>query len=141
MRALNRFSTFQMVLLVLAVSLLAFTAAFLMAKNTSTVSGISCEGTCVALKSGGANPNSIAVAKGSSVQFNSADGKTHSLSLGEGGEEHSHSGKFSSGDFKADEAWRVQFNDEGSFYFHDHYNPQINILVVVYTPGKEYKLE
>jgi plastocyanin len=141
MQALNRFSTLQLILSILAVSLLAFTAAFIIARNTSTVSSSSCEGTCVALTKDGASPNSIAIVKGSTVQFNSADGKTHSLSLGKGGEEHSHTGKFSSGDFKADEGWRVQFNDEGSFYFHDHFNPKINVLVVVYTPGKEYKVE
>ena len=58
----------------------------------------------------------------------------------EGGEEHVHEGKFSSGEFKADEAWRVQFNDAGTFFFHDHLNPKLNILVVVYTPGANYKI-
>lgn len=100
-----------------------------------------CNGTCVNLYEDKATPDTIAVAVGSYVQFSSKDGKSHSLSLGEGGEEHIHSGKFSSGEFKADEGWRVQFNDEGSFYFHDHLNPKISVLVVVYTPGKQYKVE
>lgn len=100
-----------------------------------------CNGSCVSLEGNRAKPDSIAVERGSYVQFNSADGKSHNLSLGSGGEEHSHKGKFHSGEFAADEAWRIQFNDEGSFYFHDHLNPNINILVVVYQPGKQYKVE
>ncbi|PLS81799.1 hypothetical protein CYG49_01500 [Candidatus Saccharibacteria bacterium] len=101
----------------------------------------SCNGTCIALKGEGAHPTTIAVPVGSFVQFNSADGKSHSLSLGGGGEEHSHTGDFSSGTFGADEAWRVQFKDEGTFKFHDHLNPKINVLIIVYTPGKDYKVE
>lgn len=100
-----------------------------------------CAGICVALGPKVASPDTVTVAKGDFVQFNSADGKTHSLSLGKGGEEHSHNGKFNSGDFKGDEAWRVQFNEDGSFFFHDHYNPKVNVLVVVYTPGKDYKIQ
>lgn len=100
-----------------------------------------CKDTCVALTENGASPNSIAIATGSYVQFNSADGKSHNLSIGEGGHEHEHTGKFYSGEFQADEAWRVQFNDEGTFKFHDHFNPNINVIVVVYTPGKEYRVE
>lgn len=96
---------------------------------------------CVSLLENKTDPDTIAVPRGSYVQFNSADGKSHSLSLGKGGESHSHSGSFSSGEFGADEAWRVQFNDEGTFFFHDHFNPKINVLVVVYTPGKEYKIQ
>lgn len=100
-----------------------------------------CIGTCVDLSESKATPDTIAVPVGSFVQFNSMDGKTHNLSTGEGGEEHEHIGKFNSGEFKADEAWRVQFNDEGSFIFHDHLNPKISVLVVVYEPGKQYKVE
>lgn len=100
-----------------------------------------CAGTCVELRKEGAHPDVIAIEKGSYVQFNSADGKSHSLSLGGGGEAHDHYGRFNSGTFGADEAWKVQFNDDGTFRFHDHDNPRINIVVVVYTPGKEYIIE
>ncbi|MES2971364.1 MAG: hypothetical protein V4702_03525 [Patescibacteria group bacterium] len=95
-----------------------------------------CDGICVALRAEKADPDTITVKAGEFVQFNSADGKTHRLSLGKGGEDHDHSGPFNSGDFKADEAWRVQFKEPGTFSFHDHYNPDINILVVVYNPAK-----
>lgn len=100
-----------------------------------------CKDTCVGLYEDKASPNTIAVAAGGYVQFNSKDGKTHDLSLGAGGEEHEHKGHFQSGEFKGDEGWRVQFKDEGTFTFHDHYNPKINIVVIVYTPGKDYKVQ
>lgn len=100
-----------------------------------------CHATCVQLVTDKALPDTVAVKVGDYVQFNSADGQNHDMSLGKGGQDHDHHGKFESGEFKADEAWRVQFNEEGSFYFHDHLNPKINILVVVYTPGKEYKVQ
>lgn len=100
-----------------------------------------CTGQCIALFETRASPDTIAVKLGSYLQFNSADGKSHSLSLGKGGGEHSHRGKFNSGKFSGDEGWRVQFNQEGSFFFHDHLNPKINVLVVAYTPGKQYKIE
>lgn len=96
---------------------------------------------CVALKTGGAEPDTLTVVVGESVQFNSADGNTHSLSQGLGGEEHLHTGPYSSGDFGADEAWRVQFNKPGTFKFHDHYNPEISILVVAYEPGNVKPIE
>ncbi len=109
--------------------------------NNQTGAPANCKGECVALGKNKATPDTLAVKVGSYVQFNSADGKTHRLSIGEGGKEHDHKGNFSSGDFKGDEAWRVQFKDKGSFLFHDHYNPKISVSVVVYTPGKEYKVQ
>ncbi len=110
-------------------------------KHTRISSQSACKDTCVSLYSDKASPNTLAVAVGGYVQFNSKDGKTHDLSLGAGGEEHQHVGKFQSGEFKGDEGWRVQFKDEGTFTFHDHYNPKVNIVVIVYTPGKDYKVQ
>lgn len=114
--------------------------SFSSGSDKNTYSQSSCKDTCVALIEDKASPDTIALKVGDYVQFNSADGKSHNLSLGKGGEEHSHKGKFYSGEFKADEAWRVQFKEEGTFFFHDHLNPKITILVVVYTPDKEYKI-
>lgn len=125
-------------------AILSFGIIYVLSANNEAsqhTSQTSCSDTCVMLGKSGARPNTIAVARGSYVQFNSADGKSHNLSIGAGGEEHEHTGKFYSGEFQADEAWRVQFNDEGTFKFHDHLNPKINIVVVVYTPGKEYRVE
>ncbi len=130
------------IILIILLGLVSSVFTYSLSSNTSTVSSNNaCEGTCVSLRSDKASPETVAVARGSYVQFNAADGKSHSLSLGEGGHDHEHKGSFHSGTFKADEAWRVQFNDEGTFQFHDHLNPDINILVVVYEPGKDYKIE
>ncbi len=131
---------FFIILVAAIVSVVSFAVAFTVSQS-KTASLNRCEGICVALRDNKADPDTVSVKAGTYVQFNSADGKTHNLSLGKGGEEHSHTGKFSSGDFGADEAWRVQFKEEGSFLFHDHFNPKINVLVVVYTPGKDYKIE
>ncbi len=128
------------IIVAVVVCIISFAVAFSVSRSKNS-SQARCEGTCVALRENKADPDTISVKVGTYVQFNSADGKTHNLSLGGGGKEHSHKGKFSSGDFKGDEAWRVQFKEEGSFLFHDHFNPKINVLVVVYTPGKEYKIE
>lgn len=92
-----------------------------------------CNAVCVYLEDK-AEPDTLTVKVGEYVQFNSNDGKKHSLSLGKGGEVHEHNGPFSSGEFKADEAWRVQFKEPGTYYFHDHFDPAINILLVVYDP-------
>lgn len=103
-----------------------------------------CDGICVALTPEGMKPDELAVKVGEFVQFNSADGKRHNISLGEGagGAEdsghaahkgkHEHTSGYASGDFEADEAWRVQFREPGTYYLHDHYNPKLNILVIVY---------
>lgn len=144
MEMLRKLTNLQLIALTLIAALLSFSLVYVMASrnnDTQTVNSTECEGTCVALTKDGASPNTIAVAMGSYVQFNSADGKSHNLSIGKGGHEHEHTGKFYSGEFLADEGWRVQFNDEGTFAFHDHFNPKINVVVVVYTPGKEYKVE
>lgn len=82
-----------------------------------------------------AMPDTITVKVGETVQFNSADGKKHDISIGQGGHEHEHTSAYQSGEFGADEAWRVQFKEPGTYSFHDHYNPEINILVVAYEPS------
>lgn len=139
----NNLATWQLIALtVIAAGIVGFSVSFATAYNKSDQnSNASCAGTCVSLLKDKALPNTIAITKGSFVQFNSADGNSHSLSLGGGGEEHAHTGKFSSGEFKKDEAWRVQFTEDGTYTFHDHYNPKTNIVVVVYTAGKQYKVE
>lgn len=127
----------RLVLVVAIAAVVSFGIVYALKNNQKTASQTRCVGTCVALRENKAEPDTIVVKTGSFVQFNSADGKTHDLSLGSGGKSHEHKGKLQSGDFGAGEAWRVQFNDEGSFTFHDHLNPKINVVVVVYTPGKD----
>ncbi len=125
----------------MAVAVVAFAGTYALTNDQQLAATSECADTCVSLKSDKAYPDTVTVTPGSYVQFNSADGNSHSLSLGQGGHDHAHHGKFSSGTFGADEGWRVQFKEEGSFVFHDHMNPEISVLVVVYTPGKTYKVE
>ena len=129
--------TARLVLIAAIAAVIGFGVVFALKNNQNNATQTRCDGICVALREDKADPDTLSVKVGTYVQFNSADGKTHGLSLGKGGEHHEHKGKFQSGDFGADEAWRVQFNDEGSFILHDHLNPKINVLVVVYTPGKD----
>lgn len=116
-------------------------------KNTKTVKAANCQGICVAIKEIGMEPNSITVKVGEYVQFNTADGKKHNISLGKGAGDatsqnapHEHQGDYSSGEFGAGEAWRVQFKKAGTFRLHDDNNPKDNILVVVYEPGADLKI-
>jgi len=134
-------STPALIALFLVLTLGAFATSYVISNSQKAGAGPVCTGRCVALYADKATPDTLVVTPGEYVQFNSADGKNHSLSVGGGGDEHSHSGSFSSGTFKSDEGWRVQFKEEGSFLFHDHLNPKLNVLVVVYTPGKTYKVE
>ncbi len=113
-------------------------------KSSSSVRVPTCTETCVNLLADKASPDTLAVTTGTYVTFNSADGKSHRLTLGGGttshGSEHSDPGSFDSGEFKSDESWRVQFKEEGTYNFKDAMNPKTDIIVVVYTEGKEYKV-
>ena len=154
MKNLRKFLAIGWLQLVL-VAILATGMGFAVVQATSgsgkRVENSSCDGICVALRSDGMDPSELAVKVGQFVQFNSADGKSHNISQGKGADEgsaanhedtdtdhgahdspHDHVGEYASGDFGADEAWRVQFNQIGTFRLHDHYNPDLNILVVVY---------
>lgn len=92
----------------------------------------------VALKDGAAFPNEVIIELGDQVQFNSSDGRTHNISSGKGndyGEEHGHvASGADSGEFGADEGYLVSFSEPGTYYFHDHYDADAFITVLVYTP-------
>lgn len=103
-----------------------------------------CQNVCVSLTTTGMSPNELAVKIGEFVQFNSADDQMHNISMGRGEDgskgqnheahnaPHEHIGDYSSGDFGADEAWRVQFKKAGTYHLHDHYHPNLQIVIVVY---------
>lgn len=92
----------------------------------------------VALTANGASPIDLLIRVGEYVQFDSKDGKVHDIASGAGdgdGEHHDHTAAgLESGDFKADEGYRVQFIKIGSYYFHDHLNPMTTISIAVYQP-------
>jgi plastocyanin len=106
---------------------------------------VHCPDVCVALTQDGMHPDELAVKVGDTVQFNSADGRVHNLAAGDGAHgheqadsasDHQHIGGYLSGEFGADEAWRVRFDKSGTYLLHDHYDPNLKILIVVYEDRK-----
>lgn len=103
---------------------------------------VNCSGICVDLLGDKASPDTLAIKSGSYVTFNSADGESHELTLGDPSTHgHSDPGSFESGVFKADESFKVQFKQDGTYRFTDKLHPKTNIIVVVYTEGKDYKVQ
>lgn len=131
--------------LVLFACALSFTALYAYGNYNNSRQGrsqVKCEvAACISLKENAADPNIVSVANGSFVQFNSSDGKKHNISLAHSGAQHDDPQRYESGDFGADEAWKVQFKKDGAYSFRDKYNDNITVSVVVSTPGKDYKIE
>lgn len=130
--------------LVLAAGLVGFGVTYAVSSNRqgSKVVTPNCSGVCVNLLGKKASPDTLAITKGTYVTFNSADGGSHELTLGDPGEHgHSNPESLESGVFGADEAFRVQFKEDGTYRFTDKKNPEVTIIVVVYTEGKDYKVQ
>lgn len=96
---------------------------------------------CIKLLGKTADPDTITVTTGSYVQFNSADGGKHNMALEHSSIQHDDSSEYESGDFKKDEAWKVQIKQDGAYTFRDKYNPGLKISIVAYTKGKDYKIQ
>ena len=84
----------------------------------------------------GARPDVVTVPLGGFVQFNTKDGKKHSMSQGAGNQyehmhEHNETGA-NSPEFGEGEAYRVDFKKVGTYYFHDHLNANLAVTVIVY---------
>lgn len=114
-------------------------ASTLLLNKDSSPNGANCTGICVSIRADGINPSELAVKAGEFVQFNSADGESHNLTTAPPSDkavEHGHSSAsaVSSGEFGADEAWRVQFKKPGTYRLRDSKNANQEILVVVYEP-------
>lgn len=116
----------------------AFAAVLTLTQPRKTVCPVSA---CVALKGKVVEPQTITVTNGSYVQFNSADGQKHNIALSHSAAQHDDPSKYESGDFQADEAWKVQFKSDGAYTFRDKYNEGTEFSVVVYTPGSDYKVK
>jgi plastocyanin len=90
----------------------------------------------VSLLADRAEPDTVLVEVGGSVQFNSQDGKRHEISSGKGdafGADHEHvADGAESGVFGPDEAYLLEFKEPGTYHFHDNLNPKLNVAVVVY---------
>ncbi len=125
--------------------------------TTANATAATCKGNCVYLKADGASPDIVTITAGSFVEFVAADGKSHNIAAvehdrddnAEHTEEAGHADKtgghndlgYKSGEFAADEAWRVQFKKDGTYTFADKLNPKVHVNVIVYTEGKEYKVQ
>lgn len=95
----------------------------------------------VELRSNGAVPTAIAVVKGSFVEFDTKDGRSHNIYEGSG---HAHSDNSSassggpeSGIFGPGSGYRVTFSQLGTYEFRDHLHDNIAVTVIVYEPKKK----
>ena len=135
-----RYKKYKYLLLPATAAIISFAVFFALA-NIQQLTGseksftVSNGAYAVDIKDGRAFPDTLTVPVGKTVQFNARDGQKHELAVGEGGDQHHHEGSFNSGEFGSGEAWRATFNQPGTYFFHDHYNPKVNILVVVYRPS------
>lgn len=120
---------------------------FVIARSTQRVAVKADRSHVVELLADHASPSAIAITKGDYVQFSTKDGKLHNIGQGKGDDEvdqaahipaHDHPvGAKESGNFGVGEAYRVQFNQTGTFDFHDHLQPKISVTVIVYDKSKK----
>ncbi|MEO7617359.1 MAG: plastocyanin/azurin family copper-binding protein [Candidatus Saccharibacteria bacterium] len=95
----------------------------------------------VELRSNGAIPTAIAIVKGSYVEFDTKDGRSHNIYEG-GGHAHSDNSSSSSagpesGVFGPGSGYRVTFSQTGTYEFHDHLHDNIAVTVIVYESKKK----
>ena len=95
----------------------------------------------VALKKENKDPIDILIKKGEYVQFNSKDGGQHQVVQGNNNNTTHSNGSLDSGVFNGDEGYLLQFNEQGKFEFHDNYDHDYTMTIIVYDPDKESKLE
>lgn len=137
---------------VLLALLVGFGVSYFIGRHSQPAKQAKCSGQCILLRQDGADPSALSVVAGSFVNFAAADGQRHNLSLDDhaahdpatadsSGHPAHDENAYKSGDFKADEAWRVQFKQDGAYSFTDKYNPKIHVDIVVYTAGKDYKIK
>ena len=136
-------------MLPIAIAVIAFVAALFivrqisMSTSTPVVSPQKESVTMIDLLNTGAKPAEVAIVVGTHVQFNSKDGQWHDIGEGMGkDEEHLHDhvvGGVESGVFGPDEAYRIQIKKPGVFYFHDHDNPNVSVMIISYYPENSSK--
>lgn len=130
--------------------------AFALTRYYASRPTVSAGDTQISLLSDRAQPDAVAIERGKAVVFNTKDNKIHNIGQGSGKDksapqngaqnkeqsqapsgshEHTAGGK-ESGPFGKGQAYRVVFDKVGTYDFHDHLNPKIQITVVVYEPDK-----
>lgn len=91
----------------------------------------------VAIKKSNDQPIDLLIKSGEYVQFNSADGGEHQIVQGDGHNTTHGEGALDSGVFKGDEGYRLQFSKIGKYEFHDNYDHDYTITVIVYDPNNK----
>lgn len=130
--------------LFLAIFAVASSASFFIFKKNTVAADSQEVISHVNLYSDHADPNAIDIKVGEYVQFDSKDGKNHVVAQGKGndyGNDHEHSADgLESPEFGPDEGYKVNFKKTGTYFFHDHENPNDFITVIVYDPANPAKL-
>jgi plastocyanin len=87
-------------------------------------------------------PIDLVVKAGDYVQFNSKDGNEHQIVIGPAKQEHGatapnhEASELSSGIIKKDEGYLLPLPNTGKFEFHDNYNHNYTITILVYAPAQ-----
>lgn len=123
--------------------LVSFGGAYTFAgRSTASGSSAVCPvSACISLDGQVDEPQTITLETGSYVQFNATDDKVHNIFLAHSAAQHDDPSRFESGDFNKGEAWKVQLKKDGSYTFADKYHQSVQVTIVAYTPGKEYKIQ
>ena len=149
----------------LLIAIISFGAAFTIRSTTdapvaSTASTVNEDPTLgtkanphqVSLTRGQTEPVDLLINVGDYVQFNSKDGSEHQIIQGKPTADHGHDeyadavhgeehgatdSPLDSGIIKADEGYLLQFKNVGKYEFHDNYNHDYEITVIVYDKSKK----
>ena len=129
-------------IILVAVFIVFALGAFIASRTSAKASAKSDSSHNVALTMSGIQPSAIAITKGDYVEFDTKDGRAHEIGQGKGDDEVHHAsgqdvhdhliGGKQSGNFGPGEGYKVQFNQTGTYDFHDHLHPELSLTVVVY---------
>lgn len=114
----------------------------------------------IQLKKSNKEPIDLVIKIGDYVQFNSKDGGEHQIIQGlatntehgdtsPSGNDHAEAGDsrpakekaLDSGVLKGDEGFLLQFNTQGKYEFHDNYDHDYTISILVYNPNAPQKIQ
>lgn len=145
---------FTLILLALFIASLGFAISFTVAKNNvaKTKSGdIIANGRLenkngkavyeVALRSENKDPIDLLIKKGEYVQFNSKDGGQHQIVQGRHGNTEHAKQALDSKVFNGDEGYLIEFKATGKYEFHDNYDHDYTINILVYDPNADTKVQ
>lgn len=149
----------------LLIAIVSFGAAFAIRRTTeqpvaSTSAAVSQDPTLgskdnphrVSLTKDHNEPIDLLINVGDYVQFNSSDGGEHQIIQGKHTADHGHDeyadavhgeahgatdAPLDSGIIKADEGYLLQFKNVGKYEFHDNYNHDYEVTVIVYDKNKK----